>query len=197
MFKLVIVIFLFALISFSQEKNAINQSNEMQATDIIQKARQSIGLDKTSEKISYFYKSKNTIPLKEFSNYESSEEVSLEFPGKIQAIYTSKMLSSLAPSSGQLTRTWNDKKYKSISETEFSGQRIVRDTTNEENKPLSKAVSDALGKKTAAALQNARKAEPKTIFMVSLWTSIFPLILSHPFERNIEFKYVGKAKSND
>ena len=198
MFKLVIVIFLFASISFSQQKNTADQSNQNQAAGIIQNARQAIGLDKTGEISSYFYKSKKTMPVKDLSNYESFDEVSLELPDKIQAIYTSKMLlSSQSPSSGQLTRTWNGKKYKSIFESEFFGKRTVKDTTNEDNKTISKNVSDVIGKKTAAALQAARKADPKSIFTESLWTSFFPLILSHPFEKNIEFKYVGKAKSTD
>ena len=198
MFRLVIIIFLFAFTSFSQQKNTADQSNQTQTTDIIRNARQAIGLDKTGEVSSYFYKSKKTIPVKEFSNYEDFEEVSLEFPGRIQAIYTGKMLSSSqSPSSGQLTKTWNGKKYKSIFETEFSGQRIVRDTTNEENRTISKNVSDVIGKKTAAALQDVRKVDPKIIFTESLWTSIFPLILSHPFEKTVNFEYVGKAKSND
>lgn len=198
MFRLVIIIFLFAFVSFSQQKNTVDQSNQTQAADIIRNARQAVGLDKTGEVFSYFYKSKKTIPLKEFSNYESFEEVSLEFPDKIKAIYTDKIfLSSQSPSSSQLTRTWNGKMFKSIGETEFSGQRIVRDTTNEENKTVSKTVSEVIGKKTAAALQNARKADPKNIFTESLWTSFFPLILSHPFEKTVKFEYVGKAKSND
>ncbi|MGI8495503.1 MAG: hypothetical protein ACR2L1_09365, partial [Pyrinomonadaceae bacterium] len=152
----------------------------------------------TGEVSSYFYKSKKTIPLKEFSNYESFEEVSLEFPDKIQVIYSNKMLlSSQFPSSFQLTRTWNGKKYKSISETDLFGKRTVRDTTNEDSKPISKNVSDVIGKKTAAALQDAQKADPKSIFTESLWTSVFPLVLSHPFEKNIKFEYAGKAKSNE
>lgn len=198
MYKLVIFIFLFAFVSYSQQKNTVDQSNQTQAADIIRNARQAIGLGRTGEVSSYFYKSKKTILLKGFSNYESFEEVSLEFPDKIQAVYTSKIpLSSQFPSSGQLTRTWNGKKYKSILETELSGKRSVRDNTNEENRTISKNVSDVIGKKTAAALQNARKADPKTIFTESLWTSFFPLILSHPFEKTVKFEYVGKAKSND
>jgi hypothetical protein len=198
MFRLVLVIFLFAFISFSQQKDTVDESNQNQAADIIRNARQAIGLNKTGDVSSFFYKSKKTIPLKEFDTYEDLVEVSLELPDKIQAIYSGKIiLSSQTPSSAQITKTWDGEKYKSISESEFSGRRMVRDTTNEENKTISKNVSDVIGKKTAAALQNSLKADPKSIFTDSLWTSFFPLILSHPFEKNIEFKYVGKAKSND
>ena len=197
-FKFVVVIFLFAFIAFSQQKNTVDESNQTQAAEIIRNARQAIGLDKTGEVSSYFYKSKTIIPLKELGSYENFEELSIEFPNKIQVIYSGKMpSSSQISSSNQLTRTWNGKKYKSISETEFSGKRTVRDTTNENSKPISKNVSDVIGKKTTSVLQDARKADPKNIFTESLWTSFFPLILSHPFENNIEFKYVGKAKSNN
>ena len=198
MFKVVIVIFLFALIAFAQQKNTVDQSNQTQAAEIIRNARQAIGLDKTGEVSSFFYKSKKTIPLKEFSHYEGFDEVSLEFPDKFQAVNSTKLLlSSELPSLSQLTRTWNGKKYKSISEIDLLGKRTVTDMTARENKPISKNVSDVIGKKTAAALENSRKADPKNIFTESLWTSVFPLILSHPFENNIKFEYVGKAKSND
>lgn len=192
MFRLMIVIFLFASICFSQQNNVIKQSNQTEAGDIIRNARQAIGLDKSGEVSSYFFKLKKTILLKNNNNYESTEEISLKLPGKIQVIYGNG-LSYLS----QLTRTWNGEKYKSIYESESSGQRTVTDMTNQENNPLSEKVSNIIGKKTTAALQNSQRADPKKIFTESLWTSLFPLILSHPFEKNIEFKYVGKAKSND
>lgn len=192
MFRLMIVIILFASLCFSQENNPIKQSNETDATEIIRKSRQATGLDKIGETTSYFLKLKKSILVKN-NNYESFEEISIKLPGKIQAIYGRDL-----PFFSWLTRTWNDEKYKSIYESESaSGQRNVQDMTKLENKPLSKTVSDVLGKTTTAALQNSQKADPKNIFMQSLWTSIFPLILSHPFEKKIEFIYVGKAKSND
>lgn len=193
MFRSVIFIFLFASICFAQQKNTLDQSNQTQAGEIIQNARQVIGLEKMGEVSSYCFKSKKTISLKNSSNYESFEEIKLELPGKILAIYGRDL-----PFFSWLTRTWNGEKYKSMFESESaSGQRTIKDVTAQENKPLSKSVSDVIGKKTTAALENSRKADPKNIFTESLWTSLFPLILSHPFEKNIEFKYVGKAKSND
>ncbi len=186
------VIFLFASICFSQQNNAIKQSDQTEAGDIIRKARQAIGLDKSGEVSSYFYKFKKTILLKNSSSYESIEEINLKLPGKIQVVYRSE-----SPYLAQLTRTWNGEKYKSTLETEFSGQRIITDNTVQENRTQSKNVSNVLGKKTTAALQNPQRVNPKNIFMDSLWTSLLPLILSHPFEKNTEFKYVGKAKSND
>lgn len=192
MFRLMTVIFLFASICFSQQNNAIKQSDQTEAGDIIRDARQAIGLDKSREVSSYFYKFKKTILLKNSSSYESIEEINLKLPGKIQVVYRSKL-----PFLSELTRTWSGEKYKATFESESSsGQRTVKDITAQENKPLSENVSNVIGKKTTAALQNSQRADPKKIFTESLWTSIFPLILSHPFEKNIEFKYVGKAKSN-
>jgi hypothetical protein len=192
MFRLVIVIILFASLCFSQQNNSIKLSNETDVTEIIRKSRQATGLDKIGEISSYSYKFKESILLKN-NSYESVEEINLELSGKLQVIYSGNI-----PTFFQLTRTWNGEKYKSISESESaSGQRTVRDMTELEKKPLSKNVSNVLGKKTATALQDSQKADPKNVFMESLWTSIFPLILSHPFEKKIEFIYVGKAKSND
>ena len=192
MLKLIMVICIFVSLGFSQQGNAKRQASKNEGEEIIQKARQVIGLDKGGEISSYFYKLKTTL-VSQDRNLESSEEVSLILPGKIQAIYGSD-----SPIFSRLTRTWNGEKYKSIFESQFpSGQRTVKDVTSEENKPLSKNVSNVIGKEKTAALQDFQKVDPKYIFTESLWTSLFPLILSHPFEKNIEFKYVGKAKSND
>lgn len=192
MFRLIIVICIFVSLGFSQQDNAKKQANQTEGEEIIQKARQAIGLDKSGEILSYFYKSKTTLVIPNY-NIVSSEEINLKLPGKFQVVYRSEL-----PHFSQLTRTWNGEKYKSIFESESSsGQRTVQDMTELKNKPLSKNVSNIIGKKTTAALQNSQRADPKNIFMESLWTSLFPLILSHPFEKNIEFKYVGKAKSND
>jgi hypothetical protein len=195
MFRLIIVICIFVSLAFSQQDTAKKQANQTESEEIIQKARLAIGLDKIGEISSYFHKFKIT----HFSNtpnqtysLDSFEEVSLKLPGKIQVVEGNKLPSF------QLTRTWNEDKYKAMFESESSsGQRTFKDITAEKTKPVSQAVSDVIGKKTTAALQNSQKADPKNIFMQSLWTSLFPLILSHPFEKNIEFKYVGKAKSND
>jgi hypothetical protein len=191
MFKLMIVLLLFVSICFSQQNNAIKQPIQIEGQEIILNARKAIGIDKNGEILSYFYKLKTTL-LNQKKTYESFEEMSLKLPGKIQIIYGDE-----SPYLSQLTRTWNGEKYKSIYESESSGQRTITDMTELENRTLSKAVSDVIGKKTTAALQNSNRPNPKTIFLESLWTSLFPLILSHPFEKNIEFKYVGKAKSNN
>ncbi len=196
MFRLIIVICIFVSLGFSQQDNAKKQTNQTEGEEIILKARKASGMDKSGEITSYFHKFKVTYfnsTTNENHNLNTFQEASLELPGKIQVV--DSMSGSLF---SQLTRTWNEDKYKSTFEMESSsGQRTVKDITASENKPVSKAVSDVLGKKTTTALQNSQKADPKKIFMNSLWTSLFPLILSHPFEKNIEFKYVGKAKSND
>ena len=30
-----------------------------------------------------------------------------------------------------------------------------------------------------------------------MWTELFPLILAHPFEKDLNFNYIGKAKANN
>ena len=181
-----------ASIGVSQRDQATDQSSRTEGEKIVSKARQAIG-DKTREILSYYYKSKDIASIMGPNDYESSEEISFKSPDMFQVIYSGE---SKLTGSSKLTRTWNGIKYNSIFVSELSGQRTVRDVTAAENKPISKTVSDVIGKKTTAAL-SARKADPKNIFIESLWTSIFPLILSHPFEKDIAFNYVGKAKSND
>lgn len=191
MFRLIIVVFLFVSVCFSQQNNAAKQLNQTEGEEIISKARQVSGLDQSGQIPSYRYKLKKTL-LTQNSSLESFEEASLNLPGKIQVTYGMD-----SPFFSRLTRTWSGEKYKSISESESAGQRTVKDVTVEETKPISVAVSDVIGKKAATAFQEAKKIDPKTIYADSLWTSLFPLVLSHPFEKNIEFKYAGKAKSND
>jgi hypothetical protein len=196
MFRLIIVVCIFVSLGFSQQDNAKKQANQTEGEEIILQARKVIGLDKSGEVSSYSHKLKVTYfnnSTNQNYNLATFEEASLQLSGKIYVVQSSR--GSLF---SQLTRTWNDDKYKAIFEWESSsGQRTVKDVTNQEARSVSKAVSDVLGKKTTAALQNAQKTEPKKIFTESLWTSLFPLILSHPFEKKIEFIYVGKAKAND
>lgn len=191
MFRFIVVILTLVSLGFSQQDNAKKRASQTESEEIIQKARQAIGLDKSRDISSYFYKNKTTL-ITQSGNFASFEEVSHTFPGKIRVVYINDFLKL------QSSRTWNDDKYKAILESESSsGQRTVRDISAVESKPLSKTVSKVLGNKTTSALQNFQKADPKKIFAESLWTSIFPLTLSHPFEKKIEFKYAGKAKSND
>jgi len=191
MFRLITVICIFVSLGFSQQSDVIKQSNQTEGAKIIHEARQAIGLDESSEISSYFNKFKKTLLLQN-GNMESFEEISLILPGKIQAVYGRN-----SPFFSQSTRTWNGEKYKSTYESESSsGQRIIRDFTAMEKKPLPLAVGNVISKETATALERSRKSDKKNILKKSLWTSLFPLIFSHPFEKNIEFKYVGKAKSD-
>ncbi len=190
MFRLITVICIFVSLGSSQQIDAVKQSDQTEGAETIRKARQAIGLDKFNEISSYFNKIKQTHLLQSF-NLERFEEVSLILPDKIQAIYGSN-----SPFFSRLTRTWNGEKYKSIFESKSSsGQRTIRDHTALESKPLSTAVGNVISKETAEALERSRRSDPKNILKKSLWTSLFPLILSHPFEKNIEFNYVGKAES--
>lgn len=192
MLRVMIVIFFLALTAAAQLGQIRDQS---EGEAIVRKARQAIGFDKIKEIFSYLYRQRKSIQIDSALNYENFEEISLTLPDKMRAVYSSE---SQITGSSKLTRIWSFGKYKAMYESESgSGRRTVKDITAEESKPVSKTVSDVIGKKTAAALQNSRKADQKSIFIESLWTSIFPITLLHPFEKGIEFKYVGKAKSND
>lgn len=195
MFRFIIVIFIFASICFSQQNNKLNDPKRIEGEDIIQKARETISLDKSGKISSYFYKVKtsflgktqggNSLP-------DYFEEVSFTLPDKIQTIS-----SMTEPFVSQATKTWNGGKYKSIFEAEMSGQRIVKDDSNPEKIKMSKSLESVLGKDKAAVLNNIERPDPKKILKESIWTELFPLILNHPLEPKLEFNYVGKAKSND
>ncbi len=188
--NIAIVLFV-SSICFSQQSDLITQSNQTKGSEIIRKARHAIGLDEKLEISSYFNKFKKTLLLQN-RNLKSFRQVSFILPNKIQAVYGSN-----SPIFLQLTRTWEGEKYKSILESETaSGRRTIRDITAREKKPISLAVDNVVSKETAKALERSRRSDPKNVLKKSLWTSLFPLIFSHPFEKNIEFEYVGKAKSD-
>ncbi len=187
--NIAIVLFV-SSICFSQQSDLITQSNQTKGSEIIRKARHAIGVDKKGEISSYFNKIGETLLIQNLS-LESFEEVSFILPDKIQAVYGSD-----SPRYLRLTRTWNGEKYNSVFESESpSGQRTVKDVTAREKRPLSIAAGNVISKETAAALERSRRADPLNILKTKLWTSLFPLLLSHPFEKNIEFNYIGKAES--
>ncbi len=191
MFRLITVICIFVSLGFSQQSDGIMPPGKTEGAEIIREARHAIGVDKKGKISSYFSRVKKTLLIQNL-NLESFEEVSFILPRKIQAIYGGD-----SPFFSRLTRTWNDGKYKSIFESESpSGQRTIRDVTAREKKPISLAVGNVVSKETAKALERSLRRDPLNFLKKSLWTSFFPLLLSHPFEKDIEFKYVGKAESD-
>jgi hypothetical protein len=104
---------------------------------------------------------------------------------------------------GELTKIWNAEKYKSFTVIDMLGTRYVKDNTAEDKKntvsdEALKSLEGKMGKEQLEFLKNAKNAkrpDPKFLFYESLWTEYFPLTLSHPFEPNLEFKYIGKAEA--
>lgn len=193
--KLFAVILAFFSPCFSQPIKNAKKPIINKGEDIIRKAREVAGLDKTGAISSYFYKVKTSFVGKTsdaISTPDFFQEISITLPDKIYAIY-----STGEPLPGQSTSTWNGEKYKSFYETEIGGKRIVRDNTNPEKAKLSEKVASVLGKDKAAAFNNIERPDPKEVLKEAMWTELFPMILNHPFEPKLEFNYVGKAKSND
>ncbi|MFV0390266.1 MAG: hypothetical protein ACK5NT_16110 [Pyrinomonadaceae bacterium] len=126
----------------------------------------------------------------------SETEIILNLPNKIR---TSTSRLNLSES----IEIWNGEKFKSLLVIDILGNRSVMDTTNRNSNDtisdnsLSK-MEGKIDKKKLDAMKSAKstkKTDPKVALQSKLWTDLFPLILSHPFESNLQFKYIGKAES--
>lgn len=174
---------------FSQE--ATNSSNEqtVKGKQIIEDARKKIGADKLiSNLVSFQLSTRSQSDLGEIV-IGNAKEINFAMPDKVISVY-----STTKPLESKSTSVWNGEKYKKLSEyVAPDGQRTIRDTTKQEmSGNLANFVKD---KETLEKIKKASAIDPKTRMNDGLWSEIFPLILTHPFETRAEFKYVGKAQS--
>lgn len=194
-----VVLMLFILILFlptySQDKELASAEKLRRGMEIIADARKAVGIDKADIK-SFHFKSKTLSTTKNEAAAKSlslitTYEVNAAMPDKIQLISLSE-----APAVFKNTSVWNGIKYKKISEFDFMGERKVEDITNSSlNAENLKTLEGRIGKDKVEALKKAGKRDPKESLNNEIWTELFPLILSHPFEQGLEFNYVGRAES--
>ncbi len=194
--------------SLHSQNNALSATEKSaRGSQIVKDAQKAIGFEKIEVK-SFRVKLKdialvkdNPLPansnsLKNITEMVNVTEINAIMPDKILSIFT--MGGGIDSTS---TKTWNGEKYKSISEFEMMGERIVKDNTKDEINPDRNNSFDVLegriDKDKLNALKNAKRQDPKEILLESMWTGLFPLILTHPFEQDVEFNYVGKAQANN
>ncbi len=198
MFKICAIIFALTSICFPQQTSIIKQQSLTEGENIIHLSRQAVGLENQKFE-SVQYKVKNLLLVKTPDGRAIPDffsEISIVLPEKIQAIY-----SSGEPFLFTSTKTWNGEKYKSFFEMEFMGQKTIKDDTNadgdsDRNKAFG-VLEGKIAKDKLAVLKNAKRPDPKKSLIESMWTELFPLILTHPFEKDVKFNYVGKAKANN
>ncbi len=187
---LLIIIPIFAQ-SATESEQKLKKGNE-----IVSNARKAIGLGE-KEIQSFSYKIKN-ISLNSNSaipSVEMSSETKVILPNKINSIL-------FIGQNSESVRIWNGEKYKSFLVMDMMGNRIVKDTTNPEesssNNENLKVLEGRVDKDKLEAFKKAstkKRPDPKISFNEELWTDFFPLTLSHPFEKNLEFVFVGKAQA--
>lgn len=161
---------------------------------IILKSREAIGIEKLELnsvhykiKLSTLATTQGGVQIPDFF-----EEISFTLPNKIKAIYSQNQ-----PFPFVSTNTWNDGKYKSLSEMEYMGTKMIKDNTDSDRKNTLGVLKGRISKDKLDVLENTSRKDPKEVLIESMWTELFPLILTHPFEQNLEFNYVGKAQSNN
>lgn len=187
--SVVFLVLFFSLSIFSQEKADIKDERIVKGQQIIENARKEIGIDQLISNLNSFQVSiKSISDLVEFVAV-NTKEISIMLPGRIRSGYSTEK-----PSESKTTSIWNGGNYKKLLEfVAFDGRRDVQDVTNRElNGNLSKFVKDPA---TLEKIKKAKSINPKERLNNDLWSEVFPLILIHPFDKQAEFRYVGKAES--
>lgn len=192
------ILSLFPLITVYSQNSSVENEKLNKGSEIIANARKAIGTD--NAKITTFhYKIKQVLTQKKDSDkppIETTTEIKSILPDKIQSILVFGL-------GGETTNIWNGEKYKSFTVIDMFGVRTVKDNTAEDKKTTIsdetlKKMEGKMGKEQLEFLKNARNAKRpdlKLSLIEDLWTNLFPLILSHPFEPDLQFKYIGKAGS--
>ncbi|HRH46308.1 MAG TPA: hypothetical protein PKY82_31980 [Pyrinomonadaceae bacterium] len=194
---LAIIFILFPLVSFYAQET--DSESLKKGSEIIINARLAIGLDEIKVN-SFHFKIKQVMTQKanvEKPPIETTSEITSILPDKIQSIIFLGLGS-------EATHIWNGEKYKSFLVMDLGGNRTVKDTTNQNksnNGPSDETLKSLEGKIDKRQLdflkniRNAKRPDPKLSLIEDLWTNLFPLTLSHPFEPDLQFKYIGKAES--
>lgn len=177
----------------SGERNSMDKGNL-----IIENARKKIGTDKIISNVNSFKYSTRRI-MKSVKNTTTIEtEVAVTLPNKMYSVFA---ISS--PFESKTISIWNEERYKKTSEIVTpDGKRTVRDITdnnpiNSEKLNMLKGKIDKEKLEQLKKLSSIKQEDPKQSFINQIWTDFFPLVLIHPFEQNLNFKYVGKAESNN
>lgn len=187
---LILTICLLTSLIFSQEKLILAEQLK-KGSQIIEKARKEIGVKDTPKSV--YLSTKRESKIEKFNISEISE-ISLELPNKILLINSTK-----TPVESKDTSIWKGEEYKKFYEfVDAEGRRTITDATKPKNyDQLIKFAKNKGDKETVEKLEKMQKALPDPNKQINnyLWLRLFPLILSHPFEENMEFKYIGKSES--
>lgn len=187
-----LLILLLATFVFSQEKIDVKEQAK-NGVQIIENARKAIG---AIDIVKSVYLSTISESVIEKFHITESREISLILPDKILLINSSK-----TPVESKDTTKWNGEKYKKFYEfVDLDGRRTITDATKSKNYDNSiKFALDKGDKETAEKLEALKKNQPDPTRQLynNLWTSLFPLILTQPFESNAEFKYIGNVKASN
>lgn len=183
------VLITFSAIPIAQKNVQTDDVKLLKGSQILKDAQKAIGTEKL-DLSSFIIKTKIILGDKVLG---TTDETVVSLPDKIR---TSLIVEE--PTSMTLIRIWNGEKYKALSEFDFQGNRMVRDVTNaSKNIENSKNLESGIGKDKLEKFKKANEKDPKLIFFDKVWADFFPLTLIHPFEKNIEFKYVGKAEASN
>jgi len=164
---------------------------------ILEIAREKIGLNLSNQVVDSFKLLINREAEIGGIRMLSQKEVNVMLPSKIITVESVEK-----PFKSKTTSVWNGGKYKKINESEIMGRRFVRDLTKPKplNKKQEELMKNGLGKEQFEQMRKAKasqlKRDPRADFEDSLWNDVFPLILVHPFLREVIFSFIGNTKSD-
>lgn len=185
------LILLFSTTIFAQRSAVLNKETT-KGEQIFKDAQKAIGSNEINLQ-SFSLKMKNV-------SLRTSNEILIEVKAVLPDKF-SEITNMTQPTQMTATSTWNGTKYKAIVDAVMLGQRSVADITKSSlnsslNSELVDKIGNKIGKEKAEQLKRYRKKDPKEQFYLNnIWQGLFPLTLIQPFEQNLEYKYIGKAKS--
>jgi hypothetical protein len=181
-------ILLFSTTLFAQESLELDKKMLSQGKQIVSDAQKVIGAENIKLE-SFNLKIKSTY---DEEILDSINELKVLLPDKICIVQNSPK-----PFPTITTTIWNGVKYRKFSESEYFGQRMVVDMTNPPSNSRATEIGNKIGKGKAEKLKSLKRINQREWFYNDVWWKFFGVILMQPFENNLEFKYVGKAKSGD
>lgn len=188
---LAIILLFCSIVVYSQNSLETIDDSISKAKQILFDVRKSVGIEQMSI-ASFSWKINISYKTRTGETREILEELKVLLPDKIHSVKASSY-----PFPNKTEYMWNGSAYKATSEVESFGQRNIFDITE---RSLNKTISSTLTSKDGNQIGNKSKIyerdTPKEYFFQDIWKLYFPITFDQPFEKNLEYRYVGKAKSD-
>jgi len=156
--------------------------------EIINQARKAFDKGNVLQNLKSFYLNVgNTIS----GNITTETEFSIVTPDKIRFVYISE------PS--RTIKIINGSKYSEDSELSVNGETYSERKMGRPPLPtkIPSYIEEVLSKEKVEYLKKNSDELNKLLMEESLWTNVFPILLTNPLNTDVKYEYVGKAESAD